>query len=136
MVNNVAYQKYWNADRARKLFEDYRRLARLVDDLDIRFWKRFVLRNCCRCHSIDNDLAEDRLREEYKSCVSDLLLLHAKVNAALESVSSLADRALITDHYIRDMSIAKIMKKWELKERDVQAMIQRGLCDTSMPDDE
>ena len=136
MKNNAAYQKYWNAARARKLFEDYRRLARLVDDLDIRFWKRFVLRNCYRCHSIDNDLAENRLRDEYKSCVSDLLILRGRVYAALDSVSSLSDRALITDHYIRDMSTAEIMDKWQLTERDVQSMIQRGLCEAIISADE
>ena len=132
-MDNIIYQSRLKAARARKLFEDYRRLARLVDDLDIRFWKRFVLRNC---HSIDNDLEEDMLRDEYKSCVSDLLLLRTKINAALESVSSLSDRAIITDHYIRDMSIAEIMDKWGLKEHDVQSMIQHGLCEARIPDDE
>lgn len=136
MVNNTVYQKYWTAARARKLFEEYRKLARLVDDLDIRFWKRFVLRNCYRCHSIENELAEDRLRDEYKSCVSDLMLLRARTNDVLDSISSLADRAVITDFYIRDMSIAEIMEKWDLKEREVQSMIQRGLMEANTPDEE
>ena len=73
--NITVYRKYRNAAKARKLMEEYRRLARLVDDLDIRFWKGFAFRNQCRIRSMNAALAEESLRDEYKSCVSDLIIL-------------------------------------------------------------
>lgn len=135
MVETI-YSKYWNAARARKLFEEYQRLARLVDDLDIRFWKRFILRDYARSHSIEDDLAEDNLREEYKSCTSDLMKLHGKVTSALETVTSPTDRAMITDFYLRDMSMGEMMEKWQLKEPEIYSMIQRGLMEAKLPDEE
>ena len=120
---------YQHAATVRQQFEEYRKLARLVDDLDIRFWKRFVLRN--RIKSIDHELAEDVLREEYKSCVADLMYLHRQITAALDSITSMADRAIISDYYIRDMPIPDIMEKWNLKEYEVHAMIQHGLMEVT-----
>ena len=135
MVETI-YTKYWNAARVRKLFEEYQRLARLVDDLDIRFWKRFILRDYTRSHSIEDELAEDNLREEYKNCTSDLMKLHCKVTSVLETVTSPASRALITDFYLRDMSMGEMKEKWQLKESELRSLIQRGLMEAQLPDEE
>lgn len=134
-ISLTVYQKYQNAARARKLMEEYRSLARLVDDLDIRFWKGFVFRNQCRIQSVDTTFAEESLRDEYKSCVSDLIILRGKVNKALDSISSMPEYAVIKDYYIRDMSMADITDKWRLKEAEILSMIQRGLMEMQVTDE-
>ena len=123
------YEKYRKIAEARQFFEEYRKLARLVDDLDIRFWKRFILRNDRRYASIDNDIAEEMLRKEYKSCVADLIAMRCEVESALETVTDDMTRNLMREHFVRDLSIEEIAKKWEIEEWRVGEMIQAGLLE-------
>ena len=123
------YEKYRKMAEARQFFEEYRKLARLVDDLDIRFWKRFILRNDRRYASIDNDIAEEMLRKEYKSSVADLITMRREVESALETVTDDLTRNLMREHFIRDLSIEEIADKWEIEEWRVGEMIQAGLLE-------
>ena len=65
------YERFGKMAETRKFFDEYRNLARLVDDLDIRFWKMFVTRESRRAKSIDEAIAEKNIRREYQSCVED-----------------------------------------------------------------
>ena len=126
-------EKYRKAGEIRKLFEEYRNLARLVDDLDVRFWKRFVMRNYPRSCSIDTELSEENLRREYKSCVTDLLRLREETEEVLDSIASTVSRELILEHYVHDLSMEEIVVKWKLKDWQVSSLIQRGFMEAQLP---
>ncbi len=128
------FEKYRRMAEARAFFNEYRNLARLVDDLDIRFWKRYVLRDSLRCGSIDNDIAEETLRREYKTCVSDLIAMRSEVEDTLETVADTLVRNLMREHFIRDLSYEEIADKWRIKEHSVSELIQAGLAEAKVPE--
>lgn len=128
------FEKYRKMAEARAFFNEYRNLARLADDLDIRFWKRFITRDSRRCGSIDNDIAEETLRREYKSCVSDLIAMRHEVEEALESITDTLISSLIREHFIRDLSQEEIAEKWQMKEYRVSELIQMGLAEAEVPE--
>ncbi len=129
-----AYQKYAKAAQARAFFTEYANLARLVDDLDIRFWKRFVTRGSMRQDSIDHSIDEDTLRKEYQSCVSDLIVMRKAVEAALESISDDLCRSIIRERYIHGMDEESIAEKWQLDEWKVYSLIQQGFVEAFLPE--
>ncbi len=129
----TVYIKYRRMAEARSFFDEYRDLARLVDDLDIRFWKRFILRDSRRYKSIDNELAQEMLRKEYRSCVSDLIALRQKVERALDTVSCDVARDLMREHFVHDLTVEEIARKWEIDECVVREMIQNGLAEADVP---
>ena len=128
------FEKYEKMGKARSFFNEYQQMARLVDDLDTRFWKRFVTRDSRRVLSIDEALSEKTLRREYQGCVSDMLVLREKVNAALASVKSDICRDLMTEYFIHDLDYEEIAVKWRMDEADVCSLIQKGLLEAEIPE--
>lgn len=129
------YEGFRRIAEARRFYSEYANMARLVDDLDIRFWKRFALRDFRREDSIDKDLREDRLRIEYKDCVSDLIILRGKVEEALCSVRTGICHDLLKERYVRGLSQEAIADKWDLEETEVFEIIQQGLWETKVPEE-
>ena len=136
MKNNITveFTVAVRLERARRFMEEYRRLARLVDDLDIRFWKRYIMRDCMRSGSIDTELSEERLRREYKSCVADLIEMQGQVYSALDNVTSTIGRELVLEHYVRDISIEELERKWDMPVEEIMRKIKKGLAEADIPE--
>lgn len=128
------YSDYKKMAEVRKLFEEYRNMARLVDDLDTRFWKRFVMRDYRRVDGVDTALMESSLRKEYQNCVSDLVVLRGHIEEALSSVKDRLCHDLMKDYYVRDLSYDEIARKWEMKSYEVARKIQEGLLMVKLPE--
>ena len=132
--NIISFTESRKAERVRNYFEEYRRLARLVDDLDIRFWKRFILRESMREKSIDRELSEDNLRREYRKCVADLVRRHSELYASLDTVVSTISRELILEYYVRDISLEMLEEKWGMPKDEIMAAIRTGLSEADVPE--
>ena len=130
------YQQLQKMTEINKLFEEYRNMARLVDDLDIRFWKRFVTRDSRRVQSIDEAIAEKEIRREYQQCVTDMIVLRGRVNDAIMSVKNATCRDLLTEYYIHDLDYDEIAVKWKLKKCQVSSLIQKGLLEAVLSNKE
>lgn len=133
--NKNPYEGYRQIAKARGFYNEYANMARLVDDLDIRFWKRFALRDFQREDSIDKDLQEDKLRTEYKNCVSDLIILRNEVAEALCSVRTGICHDILKERYVHGLSQEAIAEKWDLDETEVFEIIQQGLWETKVPEE-
>lgn len=134
MANVSNYKDYRRYADAKSFFDEYLNMARLVDDLDTRFWKRFVMKEYRRKDSVDRYLPEQELRKEYSKCVSDLVILRGKVEEALSTVKDNLCHDLIKDFYIRGLSYDEIADKWEMKSYEVARKIQEGLCKAVIPE--
>lgn len=130
----MEYVNYKKMAAARMFFEEYRNMARLVDDLDTRFWKRFVMKDYRRKDSVDNAVSETALRKQYQNCVSDLVKLRSEVEEALASVRDRLCHDLMKDYFIRDMSYDEIADKWEMKSYEAARKIQEGLLMAKLPE--
>lgn len=129
------YKRYAHMAEARLFYTEFRNMAILVDDLDTRFWKRFVLRDYRRKDSIDEEISEDAIRRQYQNCVSDLVALRVEVEEALASVGTNICRALLKEYFVKGYTCEEIAEKWELPEGQVGDLIQQGLFETKVPED-
>lgn len=130
----TAFEEFKRIEEAENFFNEYQNMARLVEDLDVRFWKRFVMKDFRRADAIDNTVGEDKIRKQYYKCVSDLVALRGEMDLALESITDGLCHDLVKDYYIRGMSFGEIEHKWNLEEPDVSLKIQKGLCEAEIPE--
>lgn len=130
----VIYEKYRKINEGRAFFEEFRNMAELVDDLDTRFWKRFVLRDYRRKGSIDDMILEDNLRKAYRECVADLVAMRGEVEEAIASVQTYHYQDLIREHYIHGLTSEEIGEKWDIDPIQVSSDIAKGLAEMTIPE--